>query len=380
MADDYSNLAAAAIGSSFNLASSGLASASSEKIAKKQMAWQAEQNNLDRQFNASQAQLSRNYATEMMDKQYRQNSISSQIAQYKAAGVNPALAYSSGSSFVGGSLPSSSSASHNGSYSLPNQKPLDFSGAVSDAVNLAQLNLIKAQARNLDADSNKKSAETEGITTENSFKSDLLKGQIELQNVNIRVGLSQESLNKSQSDLNYETCKQLDETTKNIITTRDLLFKQIENIDADTRGKLIDNFFKSDMYKAQLKKMAAEIHLSYTQANDIVKSFAFRAAEAYSVADLNKAYAASYNCLLDNGYYEAQASNEWAKNSNLKAENRILNFQGDKLDFDLNPLRTYYGSQGKSGLGNKTDAAIVNQLDVLGIWLNKLAPGLFLAK
>lgn len=62
----------------------------------------------DREFNANQAQIQRDWEENMSNTAYQR-----QMADMKAAGINPASLYGSGSVGQGASTPSAASASHN---------------------------------------------------------------------------------------------------------------------------------------------------------------------------------------------------------------------------------------------------------------------------
>lgn len=88
----------------------------------------------------------------MWKKNNEYNSPVEQMKRLRAAGLNPDLMYGSPSAAVG-----NSSSPASGSNPVPKQAPQ------IDPTMFAQLSLLKAQQRNIEADTNKKEAETKGL-------------------------------------------------------------------------------------------------------------------------------------------------------------------------------------------------------------------------
>ncbi|UPW41679.1 DNA pilot protein [Peromfec virus RodF8_21] len=193
--------------------SSSMSSASS----KEQIAAQKEENQKDRDFNsaesaiarqfsADEAQKARDYNTEMVNDQRNYDSASSQVQRLKEAGLNPNLIYQQlGNSSVGvGSTSmqgSSSAASHSGSVggSLP-----DFSGLANAGLAMAQARLANAQADKVDSERDLNEVELR-------YRDQLLKGSVDLQNLNISLGESSKSLNEEQLKVLSKTLAKIDE-------------------------------------------------------------------------------------------------------------------------------------------------------------------------
>lgn len=126
-------------------------------------AYNAEQAQLNRDFQASQAQNQMDFE-ERMYQQYQ--SPQALVDQYQEAGLNPALMMTSGSHGAAGSFNGAAGGGSQASSASPiaMQSPLDA--------------LTLAQARNLNVDSDKKEEETEGVKIENAHKDKLLLSQI----------------------------------------------------------------------------------------------------------------------------------------------------------------------------------------------------------
>lgn len=118
---------------------------------------QKEQN----QFNAEQAEISRQFNLEQDSTKYQRS-----VADMQNAGLNPALAYGG----VSSSASSNVSASGNVSLVGSSSSPANLQAFAGIQKLIKENELIDAQKRNVDADTNKKEAETVGLTTDNEYR------------------------------------------------------------------------------------------------------------------------------------------------------------------------------------------------------------------
>lgn len=174
-------------------------------------------------FNASQAQVNRDYQTQMSNTAYQRAT-----ADMKAAGLNPMLAYSQG----GASQPSGSSASVSpGATPSPAQQTTSTAATAALVQNSdSQAAVANAQAANLDADTQ------------------LKKSQIPVQQQAAVTGAADAGLKVAQ--------------TAQVQKTTDLVAQQIQNVYQDTflkttQGNL--NAALQDMYNATVIKISAEL-------------------------------------------------------------------------------------------------------------------------
>lgn len=160
--------------------------------------WEAEQNQLDREWNLMLAEQENQWNIEQWERENEYNSASNQVARLKAAGLNADLAYgsvdSSSSSSVAGNLTSGQGASHSSPSGTSN--PAQALEALNNSFSSMMDNAVKAaQVRNIESD------------TEFNLRSmpDRLTG-IGLQNQNTEADTedkkSHKSLNNSQIALN----------------------------------------------------------------------------------------------------------------------------------------------------------------------------------
>lgn len=154
---------AAIIGSIGVATSTGISSAVSGKMNRRALRYNKEQAKLNREFQAQQTQIARQWQEDFYN---RYSSPQAQVRQYIDAGLNPALMYQSGMS----SGPSGISSVPSGSMaSAPGQIMPDLSGIIDTMQMIGDFILRKdvadAQVRNLDADTSKKTQETENLKT-----------------------------------------------------------------------------------------------------------------------------------------------------------------------------------------------------------------------
>lgn len=123
-------------------------------------------------FSAEQADKQRAWEEEM-----RNTSFQAQVKDMQAAGLNAALMYG-GAGSSGATVPSSASPS---SVSPSNG---DLSGLVGSILDIA---LLGAQKRNIDANTEKIEAETEGLGIENAFKPSLLEQNLRKAKLILRI-------------------------------------------------------------------------------------------------------------------------------------------------------------------------------------------------
>ena len=193
---------AAIIGGGAAVAGAGTSAISAGKMNKRAVKYAKEENELNRQFQSQQAQLSRQW-TEDFYNQY--SSPGAMVKQYQAAGLNPALMYGSGQTV--GSTPSSASPSGGSSISPDLVNPMQsFEQLGSIGSQLAGMFKLKADIDNVKADTEYKREQTEAMKIQNfynpyQFEQDLKQGQLNLQNTQYGFKLAEMQLKLGDDEL-----------------------------------------------------------------------------------------------------------------------------------------------------------------------------------
>lgn len=236
---------AAIIGTIGAATSTGISSAVSGKMNRRALRYNKEQAELNRQFQSQQTQIARQWQ-EYFYNQY--SSPQAQVRQYIDAGLNPALMYQSGpgvGSVASTSTPSGSQAS------APSQFMPDLSGIIDVMQSIGDFILRKdvaeAQVRNLDADTSKKTQETENLMT----NKELMKADIYLKYVNADEA-------ESRIDVNRVSIREITSHIDNI--NMDTLFK---------KSSIDEVASRIDLNRRQSELILSQIGLNEKQLDEI---------------------------------------------------------------------------------------------------------------
>lgn len=241
---------------------------------RKNIEFQREENQKNRDYNHAEAELARNFqadfAREMFEKTTQYNSPANQVSMLRAAGLNPALAYSGGN-FSPASMPSVSATSASSSGGITPTPYNTFDGLGSALAIQRQA----AEIDNINADTRQKNAQGTILESNAKFADALNQGSVDLQHLQIDLGkknieLSDSQISKLRADVDYLN-KQIEAFDKQV----QLLDVQIDSGKLDIESKKIENFYKSKEYEAILDKYAADASLSRAQAHSILSKLPY---------------------------------------------------------------------------------------------------------
>lgn len=239
--------------------------------ANKQLA--AERNALEYQifgesneFNAEQAQLSREHALMMQKDAQAYNSIGAQIDRARAAGVNPAAVVNGSGTTAVGASPSSAVAS---------SSPPNMVAAQMQTPDLSALQGISQAFNNMGqsfqafASAKKINAETKGVESYNKFADKINEAGLNLTKSEIRKNFASALQIQSDTDL----LKQKVAESKQYVS---LMVSQGKHFDEQAFGQQIENAFKSKEMDLRVKNLAAELSIKEQDAKYLMQTFSAR--------------------------------------------------------------------------------------------------------
>ncbi len=294
---------------------------------------QREENQKNREFNANESALARDFALQMFNRNNAYNDPSAVAKRLSDAGMHPALAF-------GGISPSSATspsgnASASGSVNPPS---MDFSGITNSP-------LVAAQIRNIDADTANKKAETPWIDRLHAVEESLGKVGIEVQE-------TVKADKQKDIEIKVKSLEKIATEIENIASSTRLNEQNLKNLKTENAIREIEKSFKADELTANINGILSGVKLNNAQAIRIVT-------------------------LLD-----AELQNMWADTRYKEANSGLVEFQLDLNDakkelvgldglsaHDLglvgNQLKSFFRNIGNTDSDSETAINILNSAQAL---------------
>lgn len=310
-------------------------------------------NQMNNEFNAAEAEKSRQFQLDMWNRENEYNSASSQRSRLESAGLNPYLMMSGGNSGIASSVGSSSPASASPPLAMQRQDFSGLSNTLSSALQIAnQTKETNANVQSLQSQKSLYDAQASSLLA----NVDWWKLGPEYKRWSQMTGLAR-------AGLQFQTDRQ---NLRNMAWSGNLVQAQHVGALLDNKSKSILNKYLDEGQRLQLDFMAAQYydsmasgHLKYQQAkSEITKrilmsaeanglhinnDIAERTSESYIKA-LNAEYVASYD--INSPFSEG--GNSYVPASVLKSRMDALN---SKWQFDKR-----YWTEGLNALGTVGNA------------------------
>lgn len=207
---------------------------------------QREENALNRQFNAEEAEKNRQFQRQMFDAENAYNDPKRVISRLMSAGLNPALAFgnmANSASAVGGD---SASYGNGVNPAMP-----DWSGIQSAGRAALDNEMMQAQIKLAESQANKNNAEIPWINRLNSLDEELKKLGIDLGNEDLNL--------KKETGLNMiQERENLKQTLENLKTANKIQEKQLSILDSEDFIKKVEASFAERKQEAELNNALAQ--------------------------------------------------------------------------------------------------------------------------
>lgn len=320
-------------------------------INKQNIAFQQQTNQENRDFTREMFALSQGAALDQWHRENAYNDPSAQRQRFEAAGLNPNLVYGSGlSSLAANFNPASSS---QGNAVSPHSDPYYRDAPEFDVGNMLSIERQRAEIDAIRANTKKTENESSILATEASFKSALLSGELDLQGATIKLTESQANYTDVDVKRLYVETKKLQREIDMLDEQLPLIRAQVANMDADTLGKKISNYFASDTFKANLAKLHSETGLNSSQIKEI--NFLMVSKKLNLDSDTEKKVAETL-------HIDVERANSLAINQGLNIQNGLLSFEASKYIGNRSSHDLIRWNEWVNTIGNTLTLGVANAL------------------
>ena len=324
----------------------------------KQIAAQKEENQKNRDWNLNLAKQQNQWNIDQWNRENEYNTPSAQMARFKAAGLNPDLMY--GQENLSAASPEMTAGE--------GSQPTDVSNlankrTIGDMVSqAAATRLTNAQAKLAESQADKTDAETTGQSINNEWLPKLLKGQIDINDADVKDKLASAGLKGKQIEVAIENIKVMQQSVKQSQKVIEDLQSQMENRTFQQVQAMLEYNLKKDKQRYEISEILSRVGLNHANTRRILNVLPYEIAEAISRTDLNDATAAL--TFLKQGTEQLIRQN--LRLSNAEKEELIKSLQTDNLEKSLN-VSVRLGSDGKEHI-------ISTFFNALGYIIQKISP------
>lgn len=254
----------------------------------KQVSEQRKENQANRDWNLNLAKMQNNWNIEQWNRENAYNSPAAQMARYKAAGLNPDLMY--GQQNLSAASPEMTAGE--------GSQPTDVSNlankrTIGDIVSqAATTRLTNAQAKLAESQANKTDAETTGQTINNEWLPQLLKGQTDINEADVKQRLADAGLKGKQIEVAVEQIKVMQQSVKESQAKINDLQSQMENRTFQQVQAMLEYNLKKSKQHYEIREILSKIGVNSANTKRILGLLPYEIAESISRTNVNDSTAA----------------------------------------------------------------------------------------
>lgn len=327
----------------------------------KQIKAQKEENQKNREYNLMLAQTQNRWNIEQWQRENDYNSPTAQMSRYKEAGLNPNLIYDQQNLSASSPTLTSGQSSAPQDMSALGQKR-NFGQAMQEALNMelqrAQIENIRANTRNTDANTDKTGEETKSLTIDNMYKAAREQMNLSYQGIQIQLGKSTLDLNAKQMEVMQSNIEKVAAEISAIEQSNKESIARIASMDINNAIALARNAREDKQLDLQIqasydahRQALVNLDISKQQYKEMVISEGFRMAGMKEDVRIKSLQAAGIE--IDN-------NNKLLQGINIDLQNKSMSFDAARNQY----LADSYA--GKNGIGNATYAAGIALLHDVG--------------
>lgn len=319
----------------YRCASSIAGNVASNKNIDTQIAAQQYENEKNREYNLNLAKMQNQWNIEQWNRENAYNSPAAQMARYKAAGLNSDLIY--GQQNLSAASPEMTAGE--------GSQPTDVSNlankrTIGDMVSqAASTRLTNAQAKLAESQADKTDAETTGQNINNEWLPQLLKGQTEINEADVKQRLADAGLKGKQIEVAVEQIKVMQQSVKESQKKIEDLQSQMESRTFQQVQAMLEYNLKKDKQSYEVREILSRIGVNSATARRIVNLLPYEIAESISRAGVNDATAAltflkqgTEMIIQANGRLDQSQKSEMIKSLQLDNYEKLM-----QLNSHLNP-------------------------------------------
>lgn len=276
------------LGAALGIASSFAGNIANNRNIDTQVAAQQSENQKNREWNLNLARQQNRWNIEQWNRENAYNSPAAQMARYKAAGLNPDLIY--GQQNLSAASPEMTAGE--------GSQPTDVSNlankrTIGDIVSqAATTRLTNAQAKLAESQANKTDAETTGQTINNEWLPQLLKGQTDINEADVKQKLADAGLKGKQIEVATEQIKVMQQSVKESQSKINDLQSQMENRTFQQVQAMLEYNLRKDKQRYEIREILSKIGVNSANTKRILGLLPYEIAESISRTNVNDATAA----------------------------------------------------------------------------------------